>query len=160
MSLFGISTSSDGANYPPTNYHFEVSIWLFPGVDCLFSEVSGIEMSREFERIDEGGNNGWVILLPGKVTYKDLELKRGIVPQSSPLFIWVEQSIKSTLLLPIVPMDINVKLLDENGNAQITWVFRNAIPKSLSVEKLDARNGAVLIESMTFGYSNFSRSYS
>lgn len=159
MSLFGFSTSSEGAGYPPSNYHFEVSVGLFPGVDCLFSEVSGMEMSRDLERLDEGGNNDWVILLPGKVTYKDLELKRGIVPQASPLFLWVEGSITSSLLLPIVPMDITVKLLNEDGDAQITWIFRNAIPKSLSVGKLDAAKGEVLIETMTFGYSSFSRSY-
>jgi phage tail-like protein len=153
----------DGSNrnwgYPPSNFHFEVSVGAFPGVDCLFSEVSGIEMSREFERLNEGGNNNSAIRLPGQTNYKDLELKRGIVPSFSPLFLWVELSLTSSFMIPLVPMPIQVKLLDENGDSLITWLFMHAIPKSLSVGKLDASKGEVLVESMTFSYSSFTRAY-
>ena len=154
-----MDSSSQNWGYPPSNFHFEVTVGMFLGGDCLFSEVSGIEMSRELERLDEGGNNNAAIWLPGKANYEDLVLKRGIVPSISPLFLWVESSITSSFIIPIVPMPILVKLLDENGNSLISWLFKDAIPKKLSVGNLNASKGEVLVESMTFGYSSFTRTY-
>ncbi|HUC32028.1 MAG TPA: phage tail protein, partial [Ilumatobacteraceae bacterium] len=42
-----------------------------------FMEVSGLEMSIDVEPVQEGGQNGFVHQLPGRMTWPPLVLKRG-----------------------------------------------------------------------------------
>lgn len=157
------STSENNWGYPPVSYYFEVTIDKFSGVDCLFSEVSGIEMELETKtKLEEGGNNSYVHILPGKTIYSDLVLKRGIVPKTSALFSWCQKTIAGNYSKKIEPKTVTVKLLDENGDALITWNFKNAYPKKLVVSSLNAKasgEGAIMMESITLAYSEFERQY-
>ena len=149
--------------YPPVSYYFEVSVGEFSGVDCLFSEVSGIEMELETgTELKDGGNNSYVYHLPGRTKYTDLVLKRGVVPKTSALFSWCEKTINGNYTEKIETKDVTVKLLDGNGDALIVWNFKNAYPKKLAVSNLNAKasgESAIMIETITLGYSEFERQY-
>lgn len=75
-------------DYPVSNrFLFEVD-----GVEVgVFSEVSGLEMRVSVEEFQEGGENGYVHQLPGRMTWPHIVLKRGIV-DSDALFSWVTKS--------------------------------------------------------------------
>lgn len=157
------STSENNWVYPPVSYYFEVSIGQFTGVDCLFAEVSGIEMELETStEIKEGGNNSHVYNLPGRTKYSDLVLKRGMVPKTSALFSWCQNTIAGNYTKKIETKNISVKLLDENGAALIVWNFKNAYPKKMAVSNLNAKasgESAIMIETITLAYSEFERQY-
>jgi phage tail-like protein len=56
----------------------------------LFTEVSGIEQSRDTDKVEEGGVNNYVHHLPGRVTQSKIKLKRGL-SISRALWDWMQQ---------------------------------------------------------------------
>lgn len=155
--------SENNWGYPPVSYYFEVSVDNFSGVDCLFSEVSGIEMELDTSlQVSEGGNNDYSYNLPGRTKYSDLVLKRGIVPKTSALFSWCQKTIGGNYTKKIETKTVSVKLLDEKGETLISWNFKNAYPKKLSISNLNAKasgENALMIETITITYSEFERQY-
>jgi phage tail-like protein len=118
-----------------------------------------LETSTELK---EGGNNSYVHLLPGRTKYTDLVLKRGIVPKTSALFSWCQKTIAGNYTKKIEPKTVTVKLLGEDGQALITWNFKNAFPKKLAVGNMNAKasgENAIMIETITLAYSEFERQY-
>lgn len=70
-----------------SNFLFEVD-----GVQIgAFKEVSGLELRVEIETFEEGGENGFVHQLPGRMSWPNIVLKRGII-QTDALFDWVRKS--------------------------------------------------------------------
>jgi phage tail-like protein len=60
----------------------------------VFSEVSGLEVRVEVATYNEGGENGFVHKLPGRMTWPHVILKRGVT-DSDALFSWVNQTAGS-----------------------------------------------------------------
>lgn len=56
-----------------------------------FQEVSGLEVSIETEPLAEGGQNGFVHHLPGRMTWPNIVLKRGVT-QNDSLLTWLTKS--------------------------------------------------------------------
>lgn len=56
-----------------------------------FMEVGGLSVDVSVENIEEGGENGFVHHLPGRMTWPNLTLKRGVT-QSDNLFAWMRKS--------------------------------------------------------------------
>lgn len=53
-----------------------------------FNEVSGLEMRAETVSYNEGGENGFVHQLPGRMTWPNVTLKQGVINNDN-LFAWV-----------------------------------------------------------------------
>ena len=150
--------------YPPPGFHFTVKILgsgtalsLLTDVDASFQEVSGIEAQFDIEEVTEGGENRFVHRLPRPAKYSNLVLKRGVVTKDSFLAEWVGQTVGSGLSLPIIPQNIIVSLLDEDGDPTILWGFVNAYPIRWSVDPLNSMENKVLTESLEFSYNYFER---
>ena len=45
---------------------------------ALFTECSGLEVKRDVKEVVEGGVNNYVHKLPGRVSFSDITLKRGL----------------------------------------------------------------------------------
>ena len=56
-----------------------------------FAEVRGLEMHVEVTAYAEGGENGYVHQLPGRVTWPNIVLRRGVT-DSDALFAWVNKT--------------------------------------------------------------------
>lgn len=54
----------------------------------LFGEISGLEVNVDTVTYAEGGENGFVHKLPGRLTWPNIVLKRGIT-NSDALFTWL-----------------------------------------------------------------------
>jgi phage tail-like protein len=150
--------------YPPGGFYFTVSVLgtgtalaLASGVDASFQEISGIEAKFDTEDVTEGGENRFVHRLPKPARYSNLVLKRGIVAVDSFFVEWVGQTVGSGLSLPILPQNILVTLLNEEGNPLIAWGFVNAWPIRSQVAPLNASDNKVLIETMELSYNYFDR---
>jgi phage tail-like protein len=70
-----------------SNFLFEVD-----GVSIgMFAEVSGLEVRIDVATYREGGENGYVHQLPGRMTWPHVVLKRGVT-NSDALFSWVNKT--------------------------------------------------------------------
>lgn len=150
--------------YPPAGFYFTVTVLgsatalaLASGVDASFQEVSGIEAKFNTEEVTEGGENRFVYRLPKPASYSNLVLKRGIVAVDSFFVEWVGQTVGSGLALPILPQNLLVTLLNEEGNPLIAWGFWNAWPVRSQVAPLNSSDNKVLIETMELAYNYFDR---
>jgi phage tail-like protein len=145
--------------YPPVSFHFKVEFGFkeeLHGVssnnaDIMFQSVSGLSSEMQTEMIKEGGENRFEHELPVRTKFPNLVLKRGLIFDSS-LIKWCLNTFQN---LEIRPVDLEVKLLNENHEPLITWAVKQAWPKKWAVEDLSAMDSKILIESLELRYQNF-----
>lgn len=141
------------AYYPPVGFYFKVEVLdVTPNdLDVRFSEVGGLSVELVTEEMPEGGENRFVQRYPVRAKYADLVLKRGLLKDSAVLD-WARGCIED---LQIETKDIDVKLLDENGDPLMTWHVVGAYPTRWSISDLNASANAIVVESMQFAYRYF-----
>ncbi|PCJ21791.1 MAG: phage tail protein [Gammaproteobacteria bacterium] len=142
--------------YPPTAFHFKLSIAYVYCADSSFKEVSGIEAEWSTKDVVEGGENRFVHRLPTQLKHPLLTLKRGVADSESPLVIWCKETLELGLVDVIRPQPIVVHLLDENREPLRAWFFDHAYPVKWKVESFDSQKNEVAIEEVQlhYNYSN------
>ena len=142
------------SDYPIPAFHFGVYFGATLGLtDTSFQDVSGIDYEIETEAVVEGGENRFVHQLPKGVKHGNLVLKRGIGKMTSPLVIWCMAVFQGDLIAPIVPMPLNVSLLNENRIPIRCWSFSNAYPVKWQTEGFNSTKNEVAIETIELAYS-------
>jgi phage tail-like protein len=147
-------------SYPITAFRFSVFIGqssISDGPDASFHDISGISASLGTEELLVGGDNENCYRLPTQVKYSPLILKRGVMKVTSELAKWTEDVLSSGLALPIKTKNIAVKLLDDQGNPLVTWVFEGAFPTKYEISSLNAMSNELLIETFELTYRRFYR---
>ena len=139
--------------YPPVSFYFRVS---FNGIgsttiDTQFQSVAGLSVEMQTETVAEGGENRFEHVLPIRSKYNDLTLKRGLFKDSD-LIQWCFDTFESTI---IVPVTLDISMLNEEGDPLFTWNVVHAWPKKWSVTDLNAESSAVAIESLELHYRYF-----
>lgn len=164
------------SNYPAGAFHFSVKVLdpvtlgsfamnlaagdfgsILSSYDASFQEVSGIESQFEVEEVKEGGENRYVHRLPRHAKYSNLVLKRGVVPKLSFLSEWFGLTIGASLSLPIVPLNVIVMLLNEDGWPIVAWFFAGAYPIRWEMAPMDSLENRILIERLELSYNYFVR---
>ncbi len=131
--------------YPPFGFYYSVTFSISQAKnDARFQTVSGLAVEYEYETFKEGGENRFEHKLPVRTKYNDLVLKRGMLTDST-VFSWLmaafnERSFK--------PSDINIILLNEQGQPLRTWNVTHAIPKKWAVSDLNASENSLVIETL------------
>lgn len=139
--------------YPPVSFYFRVS---FNGIgsstiDTQFQSVAGLSVEMQTETVAEGGENRFEHVLPIRSKYNDLTLKRGLFKDSD-LIQWCFDAFESTI---IVPVTLDISMLNEEGDPLFTWNVVHAWPKKWSVSDLNAESSGVAIESLELHYRYF-----
>jgi phage tail-like protein len=144
--------------YPPVSFYFSVK---FSGVsstnDSSFAEASGLDAERGIVEIAEGGENRFSHRVPDRAKYGNLVLKRGLMASSSDLFNWCKEALESDLGQLLKPKEIDVSLLDPEGDPLLTWNFTRAWPVKWTVAGFDAKENAVALETLELAYACFTR---
>ncbi|NTX39330.1 phage tail protein [Myxococcus sp. CA033] len=150
--------------YPPGAFYFSVSVLgsatllaAASDLDASFQEISGIEARWDTEDVTEGGENRFTHKLPKAAKYSNLVLKRGVVTRDSFLAEWFGQSVGSGLSLPLLPQNILVLLLNEDGLPLVAWGFINAWPLRWEVSPMSSQENRILTESLELSYNYFER---
>ncbi|MCU1689709.1 MAG: hypothetical protein JWN20_1637, partial [Jatrophihabitantaceae bacterium] len=74
---------------PTTSARF---LFEVDGVEIgVFREIRGLNVSVETVQLEEGGQNGFVHVLPGRMTGPHLIFRRGVT-ESNALFDWLNKS--------------------------------------------------------------------
>jgi len=101
------------------------------GVDIgSFMEVNGLEVSVDTEDVNEGGQNSFVHKLPGRMTWPNITLKRGVTKQDE-LLKWLNDSSGEQFAAngnKLTRKSAAITLLDRTGQRLMSWDFVDAFP--------------------------------
>lgn len=110
---------------PPVNFYFRVDFQSkFDRFQTSFTEVSGLEMKL-------AGNTkpnfvGLWMLMPEGREYGKVTLKR---PMRDDTFRkWVKQCLEADQNKRLIPYDMVVKLLDQEGQPLVSWLCSHVYP--------------------------------
>lgn len=139
--------------YPFVGFHFLVVFEIFPQVpnDFRFQEVTGFTTTVNLDTYNEGGENRFVHRLPGRTTYSDLVLKRGMTLVSG-VTAWCIDAIEN---FNYQPTNMLISLLNADHLPVNSWYVTNAIPIKYDIAGLNADQSQIVIESMTLRYEYF-----
>ncbi len=143
--------------YPLPAFYFKVVFSATLGLsDTSFQEVSGIGSEIETESVVEGGENRYIHKLPKPVKHPNMVLKRGIAQLTSPLVVWCKAVLEGDFMTQILPMPIEVYLMNENKTPVRAWSFANAYPIKWEVDPFNSTKNEVAIEKieLSYNYSN------
>lgn len=151
-----MSPSSTGAGllYPLSGFRFSVH---FQDIHLLsemrFQEVGGLKIDMETESVPEGGAASFGYLLPTRVRYAPLELKRGVAPGMNlgPLSAWIRKALEEFVFEPKL---VTISLLGENLFPLMVWEAHQCWPMGWSLGTLDAGASGVAVETLTLAYSH------
>ena len=129
--------------YPIPVFYYRVTI---DGDDTnAFSEVSGLTMEYETITYRDGlSYKDGVKYMPGLNKEVNFTLKKGVVRKDSYLLNW----ISSVNLNTVAKRDVRIDLLDEEGEAVVSWTAVNAFPKKLDAPSFNGTSNEVAIESL------------
>jgi phage tail-like protein len=112
-----------------------------------FSECQGLEASMKIEEWNEGGNNGTVLKFPGRVSWSNITLKRGVAANSS-LWDWFYGFAQGHGKR----RDGVIALLNERLVPSNIWYFRRGLPLKYSGPQMNATQNNVAIESIEIAH--------
>lgn len=94
-----------------------------------FREVSGLELKVEVVTIEEGGENGFVHQLPGRMTWPNLVLKRGVTRDNS-LVKWIQETSGAAFekKKKLDRRTMALVLASSAGIPLRSWSFEDAFP--------------------------------
>jgi phage tail-like protein len=135
---------------PYNNFRFLVE--LDGIIQASFSEASGYGSDIEVIEYREGGDSATVRKLPGKVSYPDITLKRGIT-DSRELYDWHLAAVSGK----IQRKNGSIIMLDNTGAEKIRWNFFSAWPSKWHGSDLNASSKETAIETFTLSCERVER---
>ena len=95
-----------------------------------FMEISGLEVSVSTEDLEEGGENSFVHKLPGRMTWPNITLKRGVT-QNDALLTWLNKSSGEQFAASgnkLARSTAAITLTGPAGQRLRAWEFSGAFP--------------------------------
>jgi len=95
-----------------------------------FREISGLQIDVEVETYTEGGENGFVHKLPGRMTWPNLVLKRGVTEQDV-LMNWLQDAVGDGMTQrngKTKRTTAAIVLMSTDGQRMRSWNVVDAIP--------------------------------
>jgi phage tail-like protein len=129
---------------PAPAYKFHVAVEVDGILEAFFTECSGLTMQREVTTYKEGGVNDYVHHLPGRVTYTNVVLKRGITA-SSVLWDWFQQGLYDGKVKRI---NVSILMFDRSGEVLKRWELENAYPVKWTGPEFKSDSNQAAIESL------------
>lgn len=130
---------------PVVAFYFRVSFQRGVQGSVSFSEVKGLDMKMVFDK------NGY----PTERTHSDLVLVRAMEALPDDLSKWIKKCTDFNGF--IQACDITISLMNEKGAVVAVWHCTHAYPKEWSISPLDAKEGKLVIETLTFKYNDLQR---
>ena len=125
-----------------------------------FQDVSGLSFEIETELFREGGENRFEYKLPKRIKYPNLVLKRGMITNKI-LTDWIKDAMNGFFWASPVPFfqpaNILITLMDDAGEPAAIWNVVSAYPVKWSMSDLNAKENAVVIETLELAYQYFER---
>ena len=149
----GINDSFDGQRVTAATFLVEVD-----GVEIgQFMEVSGLEVTVGVEEISEGGENSFVHKLPGRMTWPNLVLKRGIT-QNDALIKWLNKSSGEQFAAncnKLTRSTAAITLIGPSGQRLRAWNFDGAFPVKWTGPSFAVSSDEMAVEELEIAHHGF-----
>jgi phage tail-like protein len=133
--------------WPLPKFHFKVVIE--GGIEASFSEVSGLDIEVEITEYRHGDSPVFsTSKMPGLIKTSDVTMKKGIFTNDVSLFEWFNEINMNT----IERKTVQIMLLNESGDTEITWTLTNAFPKQIQGTDLNSTSSDVAVETMVLAH--------
>ena len=122
-----------------------------------FTEVEGLEMEIEIETIEEGGQNDFVHKVPGRLTWPNIRLTRGIT-QTDNLIQWMRKSSGEFFEGNDTKLDrstVGITMLSASGWPLREWQVEGAFPVSWKGPSFSVKDDDVLTEELEIAHHGF-----
>ena len=139
--------------YPLVGYKYQVKV---DGEEHRCSEVSGLNVEYEVINWEDGmtyingGNKGY---MHGKPSLVEFSMKKAFMQSDSRFYQWLTEARNDK-------RDVTVSLLDDEGNTQVTWNIKGAMPKKIDAPNFDASSGEIAVDSIDLTAARVSVVYS
>jgi phage tail-like protein len=118
-------------------------------VEGAFAECSGMKAEREIITVKEGGLNHYVHKLPGRTTYGEITLRKGVM-FSIELWDWFEDGIKDG---KVKKRDFTIIQYSSYFNIPSRWYHvEDAYPVSWEASNLRTDSNQLAMESLTLTF--------
>lgn len=115
-----------------------------------WQKCDGLSLEYDILEHKEGGENGYVHRLPGRVTYPNVKLTRPIDSGSSSVSAWV-----ASLQMRMVPSTVDISVLDSSGESVAHWVLGGVYPVKWSGPSLDVSSNQLATETLELSHNGF-----
>lgn len=129
--------------------------WLFHvRIDAadvgVWTECSGLTATYEVEEFKEGGQNGFVHKLPGRLTFSNIQLKRPLDKQSGMLASWFAS-------VPVTPVrsTASITALDSNLDPVTVWNVVDVVPVSWTGPSFTSTGSSLAVEQLELAHHGF-----
>lgn len=122
-----------------------------------FTEVSGLQVDVEVEDIQEGGENGYTHKLPGRMTWPNIVLKRGVT-QNDALLTWLNKSSGEGFAAAgnkLKRSSAAITLLAADGKRLRAWNFDGAFPVKWTGPSFAASSTDMAVEELEIAHHGF-----
>jgi phage tail-like protein len=122
-----------------------------------FSEVSGLSVQVEVVEIPEGGQNQYVEKRPGRMSWPNIVLKRGVTKQNN-LFPWMQKSSGTAFSAADNKLERNtaaIIMIDTENTAIRTWNVAGAFPVRWSGPSFSLSASDIATEELEIAHHGF-----
>jgi phage tail-like protein len=121
--------------------------------EARFTECSGFEAKLDVEEYKEGGLNDYVHKLPGRRSFSNLTLKRGVI-SSLDLWEWLHR-VTTKSQKKDEKKNMSVVLYNAKAEEVLRWNLIAAYPIKWSAPSMQTDQSSVLVESLELAYQEF-----
>ncbi len=141
------SGSEQDQYWPLPKFYFSVDIGDY--TDLPFQEVSGLDIATEAIEYRHGNSTQFsAIKMPGIFKYADVTLKKGVFSDDNQFYEFSDEIKLNT----VERVTVVIRLLDENGDAAMTWTLQNAFPLQITPTDMNSTASEAGIETIVFAH--------
>lgn len=135
------------SNSPANTLRFDVRL----GVDDLgsFTSFEGLTFTYDVKTYEEGGENGFVHSLAGRLKYENLKVTRPVDAQSARFAAWFATLGRGGVLRPTTA---TVTAFNDNKMPVASWTFTGVYPVRYSGPSFSLESGKVALETFEFAH--------
>ena len=122
-----------------------------------FNEVSGLQVDVEVEDVQEGGENGYTHKLPGRMSWPNIVLKRGVT-QNDTLLAWLNKSSGEGFASAgnkLTRSSAAITLIAADGTRLRAWNFDGAFPVKWTGPKFAVESPSAAVEELEIAHHGF-----
>jgi phage tail-like protein len=148
------STKPAVARPPDPLVTFKFQIEIDSIIEGMFSECTGLQAKREIVQYKEGGVNSFVHQLPGRISYGNVKLLRGL--GSAELFNWFMAGIYDGCVsytnISILMYGWNTGTVDNELEVVRRWTLERAFPVTWSGPSLKTSDRQVAVQTVEIAH--------
>jgi phage tail-like protein len=115
-----------------------------------WQKVDGLALEYDIHEYPEGGENGYVHKLPGRVKFQNVKLIRPIDSSSATVGAWVQ-----SLQIRMVPSTAHISVLDPSGATVADWHLVGVYPVRWTGPSLDVNSTQWATETLELAHNGF-----